>query len=112
MAKDQYHLLLEDYLNDDLEASLRTVLEEALSEDEDLQTELKILQTERKAFQRLENYLDTEAPPDLKGRTWLASLYASVIMVGSFSSRATASQTREGKRKSDRGEWAVPGDSE
>lgn len=110
MAKDQYYTLLEAYLNEDLEDSVRQALEHALQEDEDLQKELDILLAERKAYQRLDDYLEEEASVGLKNKTWLSSLYASVIMIGSFSTRAKQFN-QEGKRKSDEGGWAVPNDS-
>lgn len=110
MAKDQYYTLLKAYLNEDLEDNVRQAVERALHEDEDLQKELDILLTERKAYQRLGDYLEEEAPEGLKNRTWLSSLYASVIMIGSFSTRAKQ-LNQDGKRKSDEGAWALPNDS-
>lgn len=111
MAKDQFYTLLEGYLNEDLDDSARQALEQALHEDEDLQKELDLLLAERKAYQGLDDYLDEGSFADLKSKTWLSSLYASVIMIGSFSARAKQFN-QAGKRKSDQGSWAVPGDSE
>lgn len=109
MAKDQYYTLLEDYLNENLDGPARQALERALNEDEDLQEELAILIAEQKAYQGLDDYLE-EAPVSLINKTWLSSLYASIIMVGSFSSRSKQ-LNQSGKRKSDEGKWSIPGDS-
>lgn len=111
MAKDQFYTLLEGYLNEDLDDSARQALEQALYEDEDLQKELDLLLAERKAYQGLDDYLDEASSSNLKSKTWLSSLYASVILIGSFSARAKQ-LNQTGKRKSDQGNWAVPGDSE
>lgn len=110
MAKDQYYVLLVDYLDENLDGPTRQAIEQALNEDEDLKTEMEILLAERKAYQGLDDYMTQELPKSLSHKAWLSSLYASVIMIGSFSSR-TKQLNQTGKRKSDEGDWALPGDS-
>lgn len=103
-----YHYI-DAYLQGQLGEEALRAFEQALRLDEDLKQEVKIRKAELKAISGIEAYMDTQE--NLPGKTWLMSLYSSLMVVGSFWSRSQEMENKKGRQHSDQQDWGLPGGS-
>ena len=83
--------------------------EKAIVEDEELQLQVNTRRLELKAYGRLEEYFREEEQSALPHKTWLASLFSSAMLIGSYWAQAKSYESKEGRSKTDKKDLAPPG---
>ena len=100
---------IDAYLNGDLSEERMISFEKELAEDEDFHFQVQSRKMELKAYGRLEEYMNEEEQKTLAHKTWLASLYSTAMLIGSYYTQAKSFEPKDGRAKSDKKTKETPG---
>lgn len=110
MAQKDYFNEINAYLAGNMDVEQRARFERALSRDGALQEALEQRWRETMAMDQLEVFLDEQPGLSSARKTWLQSLFATVMLMGNFSTALQGMEKPEGLRQSDEHQ-SPPGDS-
>lgn len=107
MTYEEVNRLVKAYSEKSLSEAERKEVERQLELDPELAREWQLCQSEQKARKGIQTFVDLEMK-STKGKTWLASLLGSALLLGSFSARIGIVEPQEGKRQGDQLDFGKP----
>lgn len=108
MAQQFFFDHIDPFLDGELNESVRMRFEQVLQYDEALQNALESRRREKMAMDHLENFLEESSAFESSRKTWLRSLFATVMLMGNFSATTKGMENPVGLRRSDQ-EEEMPG---
>ena len=110
MGRKDYFREIDAYLAGNMDVEQRAHFERALHRDGALQEALEQRWRAIMAMDRLEVFLDSDPELEPARKTWLRSLFATVMLMGNFSATLKGIEKPEGLRHSDEeGGEPIPG---